>query len=146
MATEHTQISQWRNELLPNVVDHLAKVSPLAPYALYPNSPTTYDDGYRTVTYKDFANAINGFAWWLKETLGPAKNFDILAYFGPNDVRYTALCLGAVKAGYVVCESLRKVCFPQSEINLFLRPSSLLHGTASSLTMLCLRSWIATHC
>lgn len=112
MATEHTQISQWRNELLPNVVDHLAKVSPSAPYALYPNSPTTYDDGYRTVTYKDFANAINGFAWWLKETLGPARNFDILAYFGPNDVRYTALCLGAVKAGYVVCENFCKVYFP----------------------------------
>ena len=102
MAGTHAQKSNWRDALLPHTVDHLAEVSPSAPYALYPNSPTTYNDGYRTVTYKDFANAINGFAWWLKEHLGPTKDFEVLAYIGPNDVRYTALCLGAVKAGYVV--------------------------------------------
>lgn len=102
MATEHAKTSNWRDELVPNIVDHLAKVSPSAPYALYPDSPTTYDKGYRTVTYKDFANAINGFAWWFSKNLGRTEDFDVLAYIGPNDVRYTALCLGAVKAGYVV--------------------------------------------
>ncbi|KAF2446773.1 NRPS-like enzyme [Karstenula rhodostoma CBS 690.94] len=101
MAQDHAQISNWREELLPNIIDHLAKVAPSTPYALYPNSPTTYDEGYRTVTYKDFANAVNGFAWWLSDNLGTSENFDVLAYFGPNDVRYTALLLGAVKAGYV---------------------------------------------
>jgi len=102
MTTKCLENVTWHNELLPNVVDHLAKVSPTAPYALYPNSPNTYDDGYRTVTYKDFANAINGFAWWLTKTLGSSENSEIVAYVGPNDVRYTALMLGAVKAGYVV--------------------------------------------
>jgi acyl-coenzyme A synthetase/AMP-(fatty) acid ligase len=102
MTTEHAQLSNWRNELTPNIVDHLAKVLPDSPYALYPNSPVTYDEGYRTVTYKGFANAVNGLAWWLHENLGPSKNFDVLAYIGPNDVRYTALLLGAIKAGYVV--------------------------------------------
>ncbi|KAF9737834.1 hypothetical protein PMIN02_001133 [Paraphaeosphaeria minitans] len=101
MAQNHAQISLWREELIPNIIDHLAQVAPSAPYALYPNSPTTYDEGYRTVTYKDFANAVNGFAWWLSNNLGSSKNFDVLAYFGPNDVRYTALLLGAVKSGYV---------------------------------------------
>ncbi|KAF2877640.1 hypothetical protein BDV95DRAFT_625448 [Massariosphaeria phaeospora] len=101
MATNHPRVSKWKNELTPNIVDHMAKIAPGAPYALYPNSPVTYDEGYRTVTYKDFANAINGLAWWLNETLGPSKEFDVLAYIGPNDIRYTALLLGAVKAGYV---------------------------------------------
>ncbi|KAF2260803.1 acetyl-CoA synthetase-like protein [Lojkania enalia] len=101
MATKQAQISEWRHELTPNIVDRLAKLTPDVPYALYPNSPETYDQGYRTVTYKDFANAINGLAWWLDEHLGPSKDFDVLAYIGPNDVRYTALLLGAVKAGYV---------------------------------------------
>jgi acyl-CoA synthetase (AMP-forming)/AMP-acid ligase II len=103
MTTQHAQISNWRDELIPNIVDHLARVTPNAPYALFPNSPIAYDQGYRTVTYKDFANAINVFAWWLHETLGPSKDFEVLAYVGPNDVRYTALILGAIKAGYVVC-------------------------------------------
>jgi acyl-CoA synthetase (AMP-forming)/AMP-acid ligase II len=102
MMKSHVENVDWRNELVPDIVDHLAKVSPDAPYAMYPNSPTTYDDGYLTVTYKDFANAINGFAWWLNETLGPSENFDVVAYVGPNDIRYAALLLGAVKAGYVV--------------------------------------------
>lgn len=102
MTTTHAKIGNWRNELLPNVVDNLAKASPDAPYALYPNAPTTYDHGYRTITYKDFGNAIDGLAWWLKENLGPSENFDVVAYMGPNDVRYTALLLGAIKAGYVV--------------------------------------------
>ena len=102
MTTEHAQLSNWRNQLTPNIVDHLAKILPGSPYALYPNSLVTYDEGYRTVTYKDFANAVNGLAWWLHENLGHSKNFDVLTYIGPNDVRYTALLLGAIKAGYVV--------------------------------------------
>jgi acyl-CoA synthetase (AMP-forming)/AMP-acid ligase II len=102
MATEHAQMSKWRNELLPHIVDLLARTTPSAAYALYPNSPTTYDDGYQTVTYKAFANAVNGLAWWLHNNLGPSQNFDVVAYIGPNDVRYTALLLGAIKAGYVV--------------------------------------------
>lgn len=107
MATEQARISNWHNELVPNIVDRLASLTPTAPYALYPRSPWSYDEGYRTVTYKDFANAINGLAWWLHETLGVGKNFEVLAYIGPNDVRYTALVLGAVKAGYLVILSKR---------------------------------------
>ncbi|PVI00997.1 acetyl-CoA synthetase-like protein [Periconia macrospinosa] len=101
MATEHARISGWHNQLVPKIVDHVASIKPDAPYALYPNSPLTYDQGYRTVSYKDFANAINGIAWWLHNTLGPGTHSEVLAYIGPNDVRYPALVLGAVKAGYV---------------------------------------------
>lgn len=104
MATEHARTSGWRNELIPNIVDRVASIRPDAPYALYPKSPLTYDEGYRTISYKDFANAINGIAWWLHNTLGPGKDseIEVLAYVGPNDLRYPALVLGAVKAGYVV--------------------------------------------
>ena len=137
MATEHAQLSNWRNQLTPKIVDHLAKVLPGSPYALYPNSPVTYDEGYRTVTYKDFANAVNGLAWWLHENLGPSKNFDVLAYIGPNDVRYTALLLGAIKAGYVVSllstillERERESC---GELTSLSRHSSLHHAIASQL-------------
>ncbi|KAF2198724.1 acetyl-CoA synthetase-like protein [Delitschia confertaspora ATCC 74209] len=130
MATEHAQLSNWRNELTPNIVDHLAKVLPNSPYALYPISPVTYDDGYRTVTYKDFANAVNGLAWWLHDNLGPSKDFDVLAYIGPNDVRYTALILGAIKAGYVALftsprNSIPAHCelFEKSKCQTMLTPS-----------------------
>ncbi|KAJ5382865.1 NRPS-like enzyme [Penicillium concentricum] len=87
------------NELLPQTVDHYARVKPDALYAEYPTSPMSYDDGYVPITYRTFANAINGIAWWLTKTLGPGQG-DVLAYIGPNDLRYPALVIGAVKAGY----------------------------------------------
>ena len=64
----------------------------------------SYDAGYRKITYKGLANAINGAAWWLHQTLGPGHNFETLAYIGPNDFRYNVFILGAVKAGYKVCD------------------------------------------
>jgi thioester reductase-like protein len=86
-------------ELLPHIVDHYAKFKPDQLYAEYPRSPATYNEGFRPITYRAFANAINGIAWWLTETLGRG-NGEPLAYTGPNDLRYPALVLGAVKAGY----------------------------------------------
>ncbi|PYI07034.1 acetyl-CoA synthetase-like protein [Aspergillus sclerotiicarbonarius CBS 121057] len=88
-----------RTQLVPHIVDHYATVKPEAIYAEYPVSLVTYEDGYRPITFKAFANAVNGIAWWLVEKLGPG-NGEILAYVGPNDLRYPALVLGAVKAGY----------------------------------------------
>ncbi|GAA87321.1 NRPS-like enzyme [Aspergillus luchuensis] len=88
-----------RTQLVPHIVDHYAKIKPDAIYAEYPVSLTTYEHGYRPISFKAFANAVNGIAWWLLERLGPG-NGEILAYVGPNDLRYPALVLGAIKAGY----------------------------------------------
>ncbi|KAJ5726313.1 NRPS-like enzyme [Penicillium malachiteum] len=89
-----------RNQLLPNLIDRYALIKPDAIYAEYPVNPTSYDKGYRKITYKNFANAINGIAHWLTEQLGPGDGKGVLAYTGGNDLRYPALVLGAVKAGY----------------------------------------------
>lgn len=89
------------SEILPNIFDHYAQVKPDAIYAEYPVNPMTYEEGYRPITYKALANAINGVAGWLTKTLGPGTG-ETLAYLGPNDLRYPALVLGAVKAGYCV--------------------------------------------
>ncbi|KAF7872907.1 uncharacterized protein EAF02_008978 [Botrytis sinoallii] len=82
-----------RKQLLNNIVDGLAKVRPGTIYAEVPPSATSYEYGYRKISYANFANAINGLAHWLHDTLGPAENFPTLAYIGPNDFRYNALML-----------------------------------------------------
>jgi len=90
-----------RNDhLLPNIVDLIAREEPTSTWCEFPASNTTYDDGFRIATYGQLANAINGAAWWLENTLGKGKNFETITYVGPNDVRYPILVLGAVKAGY----------------------------------------------
>ena len=89
--------------LLNHIVDELARTSPEKLYAEYPISPTGYDKGFQKITFADLANAVNGLAWWLHDAIGPGKNFETLTYIGPLDLRYNALILGAVKAGYKVC-------------------------------------------
>ena len=88
--------------LLPTIIDETAATEPDLIWAEYPKSRTTYADGFNTVTYRQFANAINGTAWWLQKTLGSPEGFPTLAYVGPNDVRYQLLLIGAIKAGFKV--------------------------------------------
>lgn len=102
MATEHARVAQWQNDLLPHIVDRLARETPDAPYGLWPVAPASYEAGFRTITYGQLANVVNGLAWLLIEQLGPGRDSEVLTYVGPNDVRLTALVLAAVKAGYVV--------------------------------------------
>ncbi|ROW18114.1 hypothetical protein VPNG_00182 [Cytospora leucostoma] len=100
MASEHEQAARWQDELLPNVVDRLARERPDAEYAEWVTATSVV-----RITYRQLANIINGLSWWLVEQLGPGPhgpNRDVLAYVGPNDVRYGALVLAAIKAGYVL--------------------------------------------
>ena len=99
------QQSEQRNCLLPALVDSIAESEPESTWCEFPSSPSTYDDGYRKITYKQLANAVNGAASWLEKTLGRGKNFETLAYIGSNDPRYPIFVLGAVKAGYKVRQS-----------------------------------------
>lgn len=94
--------AHMKKQLLNNVVDGMAVTRPQAIVAELPISATSYESGYRKVTWRAFANAVNGAAWWLTKEFGPGKDFQTLAYMGWNDIRYTVLILGAVKAGYKV--------------------------------------------
>lgn len=89
-------------QLLNHMVDDLARLTPSAVWVEMPISTTSYEHGFRKITYRMLANAVNGVAWWMRRTLGPGHDFETLAYFGPWDIRYVLLLLGAVKAGYKV--------------------------------------------
>ncbi|KAH8661697.1 hypothetical protein BGZ60DRAFT_566347 [Tricladium varicosporioides] len=90
-----------KKEILNNIVDFMARKHPQALFAEFPISLTSYDAGYRKINYDNLANAVNGAAWWIHESLGaPKKDFETLAYIGLNDPRYNIMVLAAVKAGY----------------------------------------------
>lgn len=101
---DHFQvITPGKRKVLTNIVDFMAKKHPQALFAEFPVSPTSYDVGYRKITYENIANAVNGAAWWLDESLGgPGKSFETLGYMGVNDPRYNIMILAVVKAGYKV--------------------------------------------
>ncbi|KAI0172477.1 putative NRPS-like enzyme [Hypoxylon sp. FL1284] len=102
MATEHTRIARWQNDLLPNIVDRLARETPDAVYGQWPVDPVSYEAGFRVINYAQLANIVNGLAWWIVDQLGPSQDHEVLTYVGPNDVRLIAFGLAAIKAGYVM--------------------------------------------
>ncbi|KAL8902865.1 MAG: hypothetical protein Q9207_004330 [Kuettlingeria erythrocarpa] len=87
-------------QLLIHIVDGTATTRPSAVYAEVPKSFDSYEPGYRRITYRALANAINGVAWWLHHKLGRGQDHQTIAYIGPNDLTYVIMILGAVKAGY----------------------------------------------
>ncbi|KAI0469376.1 putative NRPS-like enzyme [Xylaria cf. heliscus] len=101
MANEHERVARWQNDLLPHVVDRLAHERPDAQYGEWVTA-----SGVVKINYAQLANIINGLAWWLVEQLGGPGDYgshpEVLAYIGPNDVRYSALVLATLKAGYVL--------------------------------------------
>jgi len=100
-TTDHERVARCRDDLIPHAVDRLARERPDAQYAEWVTG-----DSVIVVTYAQLANLVNGLAWWLVDRLGGPGSYgpdaEVLTYVGPNDARYGALVLAAIKAGYVV--------------------------------------------
>lgn len=89
--------------IVPNIIDDIAGVDPGREAFLVPRSDNP-KDGWKSITFKEYANAVNRIAHRIVETCGtPSQgSFPTIAYVGPNDARYVILLVGAVKAGYKV--------------------------------------------
>jgi hypothetical protein len=93
------------DELLPTALFRLAKDYPDAIYAEFFSDAEDLAKGYRKVTFAEFANAVYGAAWWIKENVGsPGKEdgSEAVVYFGPGDLRYGVLVFASVVVGYKV--------------------------------------------
>lgn len=92
---------QFGRRLIPNIIDERARFEPTREWISVPRSIHP-KDGWKKITYKDAANAINRIAHKLVSTTGKPEpgSFPTVAYIGPNDVRYPIFAIGAVKAGY----------------------------------------------
>ncbi len=102
MTSQEAQVLQANEILLPVLIDEMATSHPTALWIEYPAESTSYDAGYKQITYAQFANAINGTAHWIEFTLGRGEIGETLSYIGPNDPLYGVLIVAAVKAGYKV--------------------------------------------
>ncbi|KAI9155729.1 Non-canonical non-ribosomal peptide synthetase FUB8 [Paramyrothecium foliicola] len=90
------------NILIPHAIDKIASETPDRVYGLWPVHPFSYEAGFRTITFGDLANAVNGLSQWLETQLGRSSNHETVAYIGPNDVRFIALMVAAIKTGFVL--------------------------------------------
>lgn len=103
-------VANWDNtvygrRLLPNIIDQIAGQEPTRECIQVPRSSEP-SDGWRIVTWKDMANAVNRCAHRITELCGKPQegSFPTIAYIGPNDARYFVMMIGASKAGYKVSQ------------------------------------------
>ncbi|EXJ71523.1 uncharacterized protein A1O5_05331 [Cladophialophora psammophila CBS 110553] len=87
--------------LFPVAIDEIAENDPARTWASIPLS-STLSHGYRDISFRAFANAINRAACFIKTTFGPAAHFPTLAYVGKSDMRYHILSMAAAKTGYQI--------------------------------------------
>ncbi|AEO67434.1 e1d19424-68e3-4b8d-b354-183af06ce9e3 [Thermothielavioides terrestris] len=95
------QPTAYGKRLFVDIIDDRARNEPHREWVSIPNSSDP-KDGWKKITYKQAANAINRVAHKLVNVAGlPADGeFPTVAYIGPNDVRYLVFALGVIKAGY----------------------------------------------
>ncbi|OAQ97692.1 hypothetical protein LLEC1_03573 [Akanthomyces lecanii] len=120
----------YGRRLYVNVVDETAKAHPDRAWIFAPRS-SDERDGWKAITWRQHANAVNRTANWLVEQLGKPehKTFPSIAYVGPNDARYLALFGAASKAGYqIMFPSTRNNTESQASLLRVTECQKLLHS------------------
>ena len=104
-ASDGVDISR---QLMPVVIDQIAKDEPETSFISLSN-----ETGYTTITFGQYANAIDGVAWWLEQNIGKGDLGEALAYLGTGggDIYYAILLIAAHKAGYYVNSVSLSACF-----------------------------------
>ncbi|KAL9065871.1 MAG: hypothetical protein Q9161_007924 [Pseudevernia consocians] len=115
----HFVPSDCGQRLLPTLVDQLSTSDPERVFLPYP-SGTRPIDGYRDVTYREFAAAINRCSWWLDKHLGRSDDLRTLTYLGSRDLRSTVVMYSAVKTGQKVLLRLLSTLLSYSRVQLLL--------------------------
>ncbi|KAH7382441.1 hypothetical protein DE146DRAFT_226995 [Phaeosphaeria sp. MPI-PUGE-AT-0046c] len=106
MGSISTDPEAWPSvteELLPTTLFKLAKQFPNRRYAEYFTDAANVADGYRKISFEDFANAVHAMAWWIEGHIGKpevANGTETMVYCGPNDLRYGVLLLASISVGY----------------------------------------------
>ncbi|KAM0814309.1 hypothetical protein AB5N19_00099 [Seiridium cardinale] len=86
-------------DLFVRRIDENAKWQPHHTLVRFPDGLDWETDGYRSLTWQQYADAINKTAYWLDETFGRCINNETVAYYGPSDIRYAILFAASVKTG-----------------------------------------------
>lgn len=92
---------RYGRRLIPVLIDEAAQEKPNDIFAFIARNLKT-EEGFQTVTYRQFANAINSCAWWLEAKVGTSNGFETLAYFGRSSLLSCVIMIAAIKTGHQV--------------------------------------------
>ncbi|RGP62903.1 acetyl- synthetase [Fusarium sporotrichioides] len=92
---------QYGRRLIPQLISERAEQEPTKIFASIPisNKP---ESGFTDVSYSTLAKAVDRASWWLYEIMAHSRSQEVLAYMGPNDLRYPIFVVAAMKCGYTM--------------------------------------------
>ncbi len=97
-SMQETDITKPHRRLLVTVIEEKARLEPNDAYIRY--APADWEtNGYRSISWKQYANAIDKVAYFLDKKLGTTNEPFVIGYFGPNDARYAILIAACIKTG-----------------------------------------------
>ncbi|GAW20603.1 hypothetical protein ANO14919_101110 [Xylariales sp. No.14919] len=100
MASSSTP--DYQGQLLPVVIDEIARDDPNRPWASIPIDDDDLSRGYEDINFAALANAINRLAWIIDSAVGQSTTFETIAYLGSSDIRYHMIQMAACKTGHKV--------------------------------------------
>ncbi|QGA15106.1 hypothetical protein EYB26_002762 [Talaromyces marneffei] len=91
--------SPYGKRLLPQIMDDLAAAEPdRTVFSLASLVHGLIE--LRHVSARNFAQAVDKVAWWLRAQVGISDAIQAVAYIGPHDLRHVLLTYACIKAGY----------------------------------------------
>ncbi|EFQ26791.1 thioester reductase domain-containing protein [Colletotrichum graminicola] len=110
---------QFGKRLIPQIIDETARSEPNRELLSVPRSSDPRD-GWKPITFKQIANAVNRVARAIIEKCGTPEpgSFPTLTYIGPGDVRYLIITVACIKAGYKALLTSPRNSF-EGHMNLF---------------------------
>ncbi|OJD34061.1 nrps-like enzyme [Diplodia corticola] len=89
--------SPFADTPLPRRVDDIAASCPSRPWIIVPRTSDVHAE-WRTITFGEFANAVNGTCKWIERTIGPVPDQrETVAWLGVNDARYAVVVTALMK-------------------------------------------------
>lgn len=78
-----TAPQQYGRRLIPHIVDDLARSDPDRVVYSFPKS-SDVSEGFRDVSARELAHAVDKVAWWLHNEIGRSSSFETIGYIGPR--------------------------------------------------------------
>lgn len=100
---------KYGHRLIPSLIDEKASSAPDETYCYLPRT-ARIEDGFQSINYRHFSNAINACSWWIEAEIGKSDNFATLAYLGPSDLRNILIIVAAIKTGHKVFSYISQYC------------------------------------
>ncbi|KAF2258864.1 acetyl-CoA synthetase-like protein [Lojkania enalia] len=102
-------VNEQGRRLVASTINAQAQSHPDNVYFSIPKNDNNLSEGFLDISCSKFSNAIDHAAIWLQANIGPAsaEPFGVIAYQGPNDLRYPILAVAAAKVS-------KQILFPFS--------------------------------